>query len=810
MMFPSSANRLTILAVVLVAVSSTACGGAQARRAKHMAKGREFFAAANYPKARVEFQNALQIAPTDAEARYENGLVDEKLGKIREAAQFYQATIDVAPDFIGARAHLARIILLSGDVARALDLVKPGLEKHSDDVDLLVVRAVGRWRDKDADGAMSDAQRAVALDPKNEDAVSALAGLYTSSGANDKAQALLESSIQKIPDSVDLRLVLAQLYTQEKRSADAEGVLVKLIELRPQDASHRVRLAQFYARANETDAAERTLRQGVRDLPAERELKLSLVNFLEQRRGRDAAELELQTMIRAAPEDSELKFALARFYLQGKEPAKAEVIYKGVISSDRLGPAGLSARDQLAALRLDEKDVSGALALTNEVLAKSPRDDEALLIRGTVALSRQDPRSAIADLRAVLRDQPNAIGVLRTLARAHLANGEPAVAEETMRHAAEANPDNLPLQLDFAELLVQLGKHDQAKSIIAGVVRKKPDSADALNAQFRLAVETHDLTTAKSAADAVVTLRPKAAIGYMYQGMLAESDDHAEEALRLYGTAADLEPDTAEPLEAVVRILANTNRLPQAMKRLDDVSARFTDSSLALVIKAELLVRTGKPADAFAPLDTAIARTPKWWRPYRDLAMAQLGAKQDLSVAMATLRRGETQADGAQELRVDLARLLEKTGKPDEAIREYDQVLAADAQSEVAANNLAMLLATYRKDQASLDRARDLAARFSNSQNLAYLDTYGWVLYKRGDVAGSVPVFEHILQKEPNAAVARYHLGMAQSLAGDKSGARDNLTRAVNSGTQFDGIDEARAQLDRLATSAKNVVAPST
>jgi len=810
MVFPSSANRLTILVVALSAVALTACGGAQARRAKHMAKGREFFAAANYPKARVEFQNALQIAPTDAEARYENGLVDEKLGRIREAAQFYQATVDVAPDSTSARAHLARLVLLSGDTDRALDLVKPGLEKHPDDVELLVVRAGARWRDKDTAGAMADAQRAVTLDPNNEDAVAALAGLYTSNSSNDKAQTLLEQSIERIPGTIDLRLILAQLYVQEKRPADAEALLIKLIRLQPKEIAHRVRLAQFYARADETEAAERTLRQAVRDLPGERELKLSLVNFLGQRRGRDAAERELQTMIKAAPGDSELEFALARFYLQGKEPAKAEAIYNGVISSDGLGPAGLSARDQLAALRLEEKDVPGAVALTNEVLAKSPRDDEALLIRGTVALSKQDPRAAIADLRAVLRDQPNASGVLRTLARAHLANGEPAVAEETMRHAAEANPNDLALQLDFAELLIQLGKHDQAKSIIADIVKKKPDDADALNAQFRLAVATHDLPTARSAADAVVALRPKAAIGYMYQGMVAESESHVEDALHLYGTAADLEPDTAEPLEAVVRILAGTNRLPQAMKRLDDVTARFTDSSLSLVIKAELLVRTGRPADAFGPLDTAIARTPKWWRPYRDLAMAQIAAKQAASVAVATLQRGKAQSDGAQELRVDLARLLEQTGKPDEAIREYEQILASDAESEVAANNLGMLLATYRKDQASLDRARDLTARFSNSQNLAYLDTYAWVLYKRGDVADSVPVFERIVEKEPSAAVARYHLGMAQSLAGDKSGARDNLTRAVNSGTQFDGIEEARAQLDRLATSAANVRAPST
>ena len=51
----------------------------------------------------------------------------------------------------------------------------------------------------------------------------------------------------------------------------------------------------------------------------------------------------------------------------------------------------------------------------------------------------------------------------------------------------------------------------------------------------------------------------------------------------------------------------------------------------------------------------------------------------------------------------------------------------------------------------------------------------------------------------PDAALARYHLGMAQSAAGDDTDARDNLTRAVNSGTQFVGLDEARATLVKLS-----------
>ena len=81
------------------------------------------------------------------------------------------------------------------------------------------------------------------------------------------------------------------------------------------------------------------------------------------------------------------------------------------------------------------------------------------------------------------------------------------------------------------------------------------------------------------------------------------------------------------------------------------------------------------------------------------------------------------------------------------------------------------------------------------------MDTYGWVLFKRGDAAGSVPVLTRVVAKVPDAVLSRYHLGMAQSLAGDISGARDNLLRAVNSGTQFTGLDEAKATLHKLAKS---------
>jgi tetratricopeptide (TPR) repeat protein len=795
---------LTVSVVVLALGAVAGCGGAQARKVAHIERGRNYLAAQNYEKARIEFQNALQIDPKDVEAHYEVGFVDEKLGRLPQAAQSYQAALDLAPqhDDLEASIALARLMALYGPPERALELVKAAFQKHPNEPELFVLRAVARAQLKDLDGALGDAEHAVALAPKNQDSIATLAGIYKARGETEKARALIERAVQDIPDSVEMHFTLAEIYADDGRIADAETQYRKIIELQPQQSSHRLRLAEFYAKANELDAAESTLRTALKDFPAERSVKLSLVEFLAARRGRDAAEGELKKMIAAAPEDYELQFELARLYRAAGENQKAEAIYRAVIDKEGTDPPGLVARNGLARLRLQQNDLGAAIALANEVLAQTPRDNDALVTRGEAELARNDPRDAVADLRAALRDQPGSAALLRTLARAHLANGEPQIAEEVLRQAVEANPNNPALQSDLAQLLVRLGKSDEANTVMASAVDELPGNLQALDTQFRIAMTTKDLHRAQSAADAMVAAQPKLALGYVYQGVVAETEKHYEDALRLYTTAANLQPNAAEPLEAVVRVLAATNRLPEAIKRLDTAAAQNPRDALPLDVKGELLLQNGRIPEAKEAFRQAMVRAPRWWPPYRGMAKAELSAKEDLATVVDGLRRAETLVDQSERLGEVLAGLLVREGKTDQAVAEYEQTLRKYPKSEVAANNLAMLLVTYRSDSASLDQARDLAARFANSTNLTYRDTYGWVLYKRGEAAAAVPVFARIVAESPDAVIARYHLAMAQARAGNPAEARDNLTRVIDSGKHFPGLDDARATLERLSKSA--------
>jgi tetratricopeptide (TPR) repeat protein len=802
-------SRLLLCATCFAALALAGCGGAEARKARHLEKGQAFFAANNYEKARVEFRNALQIAPNDSEARYENGLVDERLGNPREAAQFYQGAIDVNADNIQARVGLGRLYLFSGAPQKALDTINPSLLKHPEDAGLLTVRAAARVQLKDSEGALQDAQRAVQLAPTSEDAVAVLAGIYKSREEPEKARVLLEDSIKRIPNSVDLRLALAQIYASLGQEPKVEELLIELTRLKPAEKAHRLRLAQYYVRLKHVDEAERVLRDAVKALPEERDLKTGLVDFLAMNRGRDVAAKELDSMIAADSKDYDLKLAQAQFYSQGKEDSKAESVYEQIIAQADLAPAGITARNRLAVLKIQNKDLPGAEKLLAEVLAKSPRDNDALILRGNLALAKEDPKAAIVDLRAVLRDQPNAVGVMRSLARAHLANGEPALAEETMRRAVDANPKDAGARLDLAQLLAQLGKPEQAKPVIDELVKQHPDNVTALETQFKVAAATKDNASAKSSADALVALQPKLALGYFYQGAVAEADKRPEDAVHLYSKALDVQPEAAEPLRALVRLLVASNRAPEALKRLDEVIARFPALPLAANLKGEALLATQHPADAERAFKTAVERAPNWWIPYQGLSTAE-STQGNSAGAMATLQSGISKVQDPSSLQLELAGLYERSGKPEDAIRMYEAVLRKDPHSDLVANNLAMLLITYRKDQPSLDRAKELSARFATSPNMAFLDTYGWVLYKRGESAAAVAALQAASAKMPDSPVPLYHLGMAQASAGQADAARDSLSRSLKSGKNFAGMDEAKATLEKLAKLTAANAAPRT
>jgi tetratricopeptide (TPR) repeat protein len=783
---------------LLAALALGGCADQQERKARALERGAAYIAAGNFEKARVELQTALQAAPEDPEVRFQNGRIQEKLGNVREAAGLYESALSVDPGHTRARAAFARVLVFGGAPERAMEILRPGLETNPDDAALLTVRAGARAGLGDVAGAVADAERAHRLDPKAVDSISVLAGLYSSTGRDADAGRVLVQGVRDQPANVELRLALLQWYTRQRDAANAEIQLRELARLRPEEGAHRIRLALFLSRDGRLDDAERVLRDARAALPRDADVRTALVSFLAGARGVEAARRELEAMVAAAPDDAELPMALAAFHAESGETERAEAVYRKVIADGAATPAGAAARTRLAMLLDARGDTAGAEAVLSDALERNPRDGDALALRASRQLARGDAQAAIADLRAVLRDRPNDLRLLRELARAHLANDEPALAEEALRRGAEAEPTDRSVRLELAQLLLRTGDVPGSMALLRQLVEERPADPAALDGLFRAALRADDLPTAKSAAEALLAVQPKAAIGHLYGGVVAEAEGRLDAAVDSYARAVEIEPESPEPIAALTAALVKGGRVKDALARLDALAARSSTSAVPLQLKGDILLGSQRPVEAEVAYRAAAQRAPAWWTPYRGVARAQ-AAQGERQAAEQTLRDAIPRVADPAAAGIELAQFLEAAGRRDAAIAAYEQVLERTPRNLVAVNNLAMLLVGPGADAASVARAATLVTPLASSSSPAILDTYGWVRLKSGDPRAAVAALERAVAAAPDVAEFRYHLGLAQLAAGQQDQARVSLERAIAKGGAFAGVDDAKAALAQLA-----------
>lgn len=780
-------------AVLLGVLLLTACGGAEARRDRYLQKAQTLADNQEWEKAKLELRNALQIDPTDNRARVLLGQVSEKLAEPRAAAQMYQSVLESDKNNTAARAGLAKLYALGGLPDKALELAEVGLAANPNDAGLLTARGAARARLGDRAGALADAQKAYGINGKDAATIGLLASLHAGNQQTEEAIKLIQTGITYHPKDPDFRLILAGLYESSGNRAAAEQAFADLVALDPTNLPRRSLQVQFLLRGDEVDKAETSLRAAIKASPKDIKPKLALANLLAAKRDFATGEKELLALAAGSPKDLELQIGLAEFYtLHGKDSQAAE-IYRKVIDKDGTGPQGLIARTRLAASAMQAKDSETAGKLLNEVLAVNPQDNDALGLRAELALARGDAPSAITDLRALLRDKPEAVAVQRALARAYLMNKDTALAEQTLKAALERAPADAQLQVDGARLLLRNGQTAQAQRVLEDAIAKDPANLAAQELLFRVQTAGNNLDAARKTAQTVKSARPELALGDYLIGLVDRAENRPEAARQAFEQALKLQPDAAEPLTGLVEMLAASGQVDGALKRLDEAIALRPNNAVAINLKGEVLTAQKRAPEAIASFRQAIRVAPSWWVPYRGQALASLLTK-DSAGAIAAYEQG-IKATNAPALVVDLASLHEGMNRPDEAIAAYDAFLKRNPTSEIIANNLAMTLVVHRNDAASLARARELSRALESSSIPSYVNTAGWVLYKQGDYAAAVPLLKKAADQSPGVAQMKYMLGMAQFKAGQKQEARGSLEAAVGSGGSFPGIDEAKATL---------------
>ena len=681
----------------------------------------------------------------------------------------------------------------------------------------------------DFDKAKIEYLNVLKVDQGDANAYGRIGAMWLDEGAPLRAGAFLLKAVELAPNNVDNHLKLARIYLAVGRVADARKEAMTVLEKardngqalfilvdaaqKPEDlaaleqelqkfphhdnADYYLASAGIAGKKGDIAGAEAAVQRAAAadsNLPAVHSA-LGTLYFIKKDVEKAGAELEKAATLSPPRSTEKLKFA--RFKVQTGASAEAKAFLEKVIKQT---PDLLPAWSILANIANSEKKYDEALQLLQNVLSRDPDNLDARLVQAETWLSKREAKKAVDSLENLDRAYPNAPIIKYTLARSYLANKSPKQAMDELDEAVRLNPGFADAVLLRSELQLRSGNAQATVEPLQAVLKARPDLA----AAPVLLAEAYRMLGRFDEAAALIREQikksPKVAASHFLLGLILRQQKKEVEARQAFEKAAELEPENPSSLEQLINLDIDAKAYEAGHQRVNQVLQKQPNSAALYYLQGKLYSAEAKFDAAQAALLKAIDLDPSFTRAY-DLLVPVFSRANKLPEALK-----EMNAVLAKQPNDVRALLL--SGVICDAMKDYnksrdsyEKVLAVDANSVTALNNLAFIYAEKLND---LNRAAELAqkARSIAPTNPSVLDTLGWITYKQGDYQQAADLLSQSAAKSSDNPEIQFHLGMAEYMMGQNEAARSALEKAVGSATEFEGKEEARRRLALLGREA--------
>jgi tetratricopeptide (TPR) repeat protein len=208
-------------------------------------------------------QKSVQLAPQDAEARYNLGNTLEELGRLDEAEASYTQAIALKPDFAEAHSNLGhtleelgRLDEAEASYTQAIALKPDFAEAHHNLGNTLI--GLGRL-----DEAEASYTQAIALKPDFAEAHYNLGSTLEELGRLDEAEASYTQAIALKPDYAEAHSNLGNTLQKLDRLDEAEASYTQAIALKPDYAEAHSNLGHMLQELGKLDEAEASYIQAI-------------------------------------------------------------------------------------------------------------------------------------------------------------------------------------------------------------------------------------------------------------------------------------------------------------------------------------------------------------------------------------------------------------------------------------------------------------------------------------------------------------------------------------------------------------------
>ena len=724
---------------------------------KYLESGNKYFDNGKYKQASIMYRKALSKDLKFGEAYYRLGLTELQLQNWPAAVRSLRRAIELQPANEEAHSKLGDLYMATYlyDSRRPPALLDEIRELADDRSGLLKrnprsfqgLRLMGfvALVENDFKTALERFRLANEVKPFQPDVVLTYTQALSANNQWDEAEKLALGLIEKQPKFGPMYDVLYREYGKRDKPAEAEAILRRKVDNDPTNVSSILQLAAHYHLAKK-----------------EQEVTGTLNRILSNKADFPDGHIPVGT-----------------FYLRVKDFDKAIRNYQqGMQSAAEAQKPTYQKRMIVAYVAQNRK--KEALELAESVLRANPKDSEALAMRGSLVLqggNREQVQAAINDLTAAMREQPKNPVLRYELGRGHLAKGEGEQARVQFQEAVKLRPDYLPPKMALARLDLARAEYAKAMQGSAEILSVDPNNLGAKLIRSSALLGSGELRQARGELEALVKARPDSNDAQFQLAMLNFTERKFKDAENIFRRLHENSPGDPRGFMGMVESHMSQGRPAQALEMLQSVTQKSPDRPDYKLALANVAVRANKFDLAISEYQSLLAKNPgsadvhlRLGETYRRMG--------DAPNAIKYFGKARELAPNDPAANVQLALMLEGTGKRDDAQPLYEHVLKLDPDNAIVLNNLAYMLADKGSD---LDHALTLAQRakqkFPTNPDIA--DTLGWIYIKKNLSDNAISIFQELTSKHSHVSTYHYHLAMALFQKGDKPQAKKALETAL-------------------------------
>ncbi|MDR3629312.1 MAG: tetratricopeptide repeat protein [Desulfocapsaceae bacterium] len=565
-----------------------------------------------------------------------------------------------------------------------------------------------------------------------------------------KANIELSNALQLDPNFADAFYERGLVELKKANPQLAYGNFIKAVEKNPNHIKAHLELAKLFLAAKMQEKAKDTLQTIFRLEPQNREA-LSLQARLLLVTGKTAeASGILQDLLSKDSKKPEVYLMLASLYLEKKDVDGAEKLLQ---QGAKENPGSIELKAYLVNVYDMQNRTEDAIAVIKELIGLEPDKDvhKVALAKLFWKTERRDEARKFLDA-ALTKDSKN-VRLWKAAASFYLSVREAAIAEEILQKGIAANKENFELRFALQQLMVQLGRYDDALQVLQECLKLDKDPA----------------------APGIIDTRLRLADTYFARGDIENAEEQVLATLKE-------NPKSIEGLYLKGRIDLLTGNLDNAVAELRQVVNErpdFVDAHLRL---SEALLSNKQEDLAVAALQTARNANPD--NTEIPVVLARLfGLKKDMPAAEDLLRKVVGEHPDDQRLKVDLGNLYSEQAKYEKAEAVFKEIV--EQAPAIAAGYIKLGQLYVRQGDKNKAIAAVLQGYQANPESSVLLEELVKFNLAADKYDAAIDVCRQRINKMPEDAAAHNLLGRVYMSKKEFSKAEEAFNKAVSMQPQW-------------------------